>query len=212
VSERSTISIQGGIFDPASRGSKMPGDGTRVAFSHGDSDRPMTFGINGYYGRQNRGAGRTTDGWAGTADWTIPLGSRFDVSGEFYRGRAIGNLGAAQGRSVVFNGPESDPASSMIGLNSIGGWTQLTFKATRSVELHAAHGEDQAFGRDLLRFTPAGTSNSAISKNRTEMFNVIYRPRTDLLFSLEYRRFKTSRATATGETADHLNLGIGVLF
>lgn len=212
LSERNAISIQGGIFEPATRGSQQPGYGTRLALSHGDRDRPLVLGIGTYYGRQNRGAGRTTDGWAGTADWVIPMGNRFEVAGEFYRGRALGNLGAAQGRSVLFDGVESDPASSMIGLNSTGGWAQLTFKASRSVELHAAQGEDHPYRRDLLRFTPAAGPSSAISRNRTGMFNVIYRPRTDLLFSAEYRRFKTSRLGATRDTSDHFNLGVGVLF
>ena len=212
VSEGSTLSIQGGIFDPVPRGSQQPAYGTRLAFSHGADDRPLTLAIGGYYDRQDHGAGHTTDGWAATTDWSIPLGSRFDFSGEAYRGRALGHLGAAQGRSVIFSGPESDPASTMIGVNAIGGWAQLKFKASDSVDFHAAHGEDHPYRSDLLRFIPPGSSNSVISGNRTEMFNVIYRPRTDLLFSFEYRRFRTSRSDDTRLTADHFNLGVGVLF
>jgi hypothetical protein len=142
------------------------------------------------------------------ADWHVPLGSRVSLSGEFYRGRAIGGLGAAQGRSVLFSGPESDPSSSMIGLNSIGGWAQFAVKVSPTIELNAAHGEDRPFKGDLQHFS---TSGSMISKNRTEMFNVIYRPRTDLLFSLEYRRFRTWRFV-THENGSHLNLGVGVSF
>jgi hypothetical protein len=100
----------------------------------------------------------------------------------------------------------------MIGLNAIGGWAQLKFKASDSVDFHAAHGEDHPYRSDLLHFTPPGSPNSVISGNRTEMFNVIYRPRTDLLFSFEYRRFRTSRSDDTSLTADHFNLGVGVLF
>jgi hypothetical protein len=212
VSERGTFSFQGGIVDPAPRSSKQPGYATRVAWSSGDTDRPLTLGIGGFYSRQNYGAGRTEDGWAGTADWLVPLGSRFGFSGEFFRGRAFGNLGAALGRSVAFSGPESDPSSSIVGLNSVGGWAQLTFKASSSVELHAAYGEEQPYRRDLLYFTPAGSSSTAIYRNRNGMFNIIYRPRTDLLFSMEYRRLKTWRVSPGAENAGHLNLGIGVLF
>lgn len=212
VSETGTFSLQAGIFDPIPRSSEQPGYATRLAWSYGDSDRPLTLGVSGYYLRQNRGAERTVDGWNGAADWLIPLGSRVEVSGEFYRGRAIGGLGAAQGRSVVSDGPESDPASSIAGLNTVGGWAQLTFKASNTVEFHAAHGQDQPFSRDLRRFVPAGTYNASISRNRGEMFNVIYRPRTDLVFSLEYRRLKTWRVSTDGEKAHHLNLGVGVLF
>jgi hypothetical protein len=209
VSEGSALAFQGGILDPIPRGSAQPRYATRVAWSHGsDPDRPLTLGIGGYYSRDSHGAGRIVDGWAGTADWLVPLGDRLELSGEFYRGRAIGSLGAAQGRSIVTSGPESDPTSSIISLNSIGGWAQLTFKASQAVEFHAAHGEDHPSQKDLFRFTP----NSTVSRNRSEMFNVIYRPRTDLLFSLEYRRIKTWRLPADRNTADHVNLGIGVLF
>jgi hypothetical protein len=211
VSEQGTISFQGGFFDPIPRGPSQPAYGTRVAWSHGDTDRPLTLGAGGYYGHEDRGAGRTEDGWAATADWLVPLGSRFTLSGEFYRGEAIGSLGAAQGRSVVFSGPELDPASEMIGLNTIGGWAQLAFKATPSVEFHAAYGEDRPFREDLLHFSTPGAAASLISRNRTQMYNVIYRPRTNLLFSLEYRRFRTWRID-TSTRANHLNLGVGVLF
>jgi hypothetical protein len=211
VSELNTISVQGGFLDPSPRDAD-PDYAARLAWSHGEGDRPLTLGVGGYYSRQNHGSGRTEDGWAATADWAVPLGNRFELSGEFYRGRAFGSLGAAQGRSVLFSGPESDPASSLVGLNSIGGWAQLTFKATSAVELNGAYGEDQPYSRDLQTFVPPNVYNGGISRNRSGMFNIIYRPRTDLVFSLEYRRLKTWRVSTDGDRAGHLNLGVGVLF
>ena len=44
------------------------------------------------------------------------------------------------------------------------------------------------------------------------MFNVIYRPRTDLVLSMEYRRLNTLRTNAGKEIVNHFNLGVGVLF
>jgi hypothetical protein len=50
------------------------------------------------------------------------------------------------------------------------------------------------------------------TKNRVGFANVIYRPRSDLLFSAEYRQIETN-AYATGLSgAGHLNLAMGVLF
>jgi hypothetical protein len=208
VSEKSTFSIQGGFLDPVPRGPAQPGYAARFAWTRdNDDERPLTLGLGAYYGREDRGAGRTEDGWAGTVDWLVPLGSRFTWSGEFFRGRAIGNFGAAQGRSVVFSGPEADPSSSMSGINTVGGWTQLSFKATSTVEFNGAYGEDRPFERDLFEYS----STPMISRNGTQMYNVIYRPRTNLVFSLEYRRFKTWRID-TYEDASHMNLGVGVLF
>ena len=223
-----SLILQGGFLDPlsgesppselyrvpqAGERSRQPGYASRIAWTHGPVDLPLTIGLGGYYSRQNYGAGRTMDAWAGTADWNVPLSKRFGLTGEFYRGRALGGLGGATGRSVLFNGSVTDPNSSLTGLNTIGGWTQLKFKATEAVEINAAYGEDNPFASDLRRFPLSyGYSYTHISRNQSELFNVIFRPRTDLLFSLEYRHINTRETNGDKYTAGHLNLGVGVLF
>jgi hypothetical protein len=44
------------------------------------------------------------------------------------------------------------------------------------------------------------------------MFNTIYRPRSDLLFSLEYRHLRTVEISAGPQHAGQINLVMGVLF
>ena len=82
--------------------SRIPAVGSRLAWTHGAGDHALTLGIGGYYSRQNYGAGRTTDAWAGTADWNAPLGNHFALSGEFYRGRASGRPGGRAGPQRPF--------------------------------------------------------------------------------------------------------------
>jgi hypothetical protein len=41
---------------------------------------------------------------------------------------------------------------------------------------------------------------------------MIYRPRSDLLFSAEYRHLTTYTITEGGNNAGHLNLMMGILF
>jgi hypothetical protein len=230
VSEADRLLWQGGVLDPLSgetpyyqfyrtpgggEASRKPAVGSRVAWTHGAGDHALTLGVGGYYSRQNYGVGRTTDAWAGTADWNAPWGKHFALSGEFYRGRALGGLGAAQGRSVLFDGPESNPNSDLIGLNTVGGWTQLKFKATEAIEFNAAYGQDSPFARDQdlgYGYSPAGYLYNPIAKNQSAMFNVIYRPRSDLLFALEYRYLDTLQTTHSANTAGTLNLSMGLLF
>ena len=228
ISEADHFLLQGGLLDPLSgeapsseyyrapdggEQSRAPAVGSRVAWTHGAGDHALTLGVGGYYSRQNYGAGRTMDAWAGTADWSAPLGNHFALSGEFYRGRALGGLGAAQGRSVLFNGPESNPDSPLIGLETMGGWTQLKFKATETIEFNAAFGEDNPFARDLHYFYyPTSSGYTSVAKNQNALFNVIYRPRSDLLFALEYRYLDTPQTTNVTNTAGTLNLSMGVLF
>jgi len=228
LSETDGLFLQGGILDPLSgepptsqfyrspsggEQSRIPAAGSRLAWTHGVGDHALTLGIGGYYSRQNYGAGRTTDAWAGTADWNAPLGNHFALSGEFYRGRALGGLGAAQGTSVLFDGPESNTSSDLIGLNTIGGWTQLKFKATQAIEFNAAVGQDNPFARDLrYSYEPTTYGYTSIAKNQNVMFNMIFRPRSDLLFAIEYRYLDTLQISNSKNTAGTLNLSMGVLF
>ena len=228
LSEADQLSLQAGILDPlsgeppsseyhrapqAGEASRQPAYATRLGWIHGDASHAITLGAGGYYSRQNYGAGRTVDSWAGTADWNLPLGNRFELSGEFYRGRALGGLGAAQGRSVLFSGPVTSITSSIDGLNTIGGWSQLKFKANRFVEFNAAYGEDNPFSDDFRDYAaPSSYGYTFVSRNQSEMFNVIYRPRSDLIFALEYRRLKTLQISSENDRVNHVNLSVGFLF
>lgn len=232
VTNNSNFVLQGGILDnltgeppngdmyqfyrlpQAGESSRQPGYATRLAWTHPAFGESFTVGVGGYYSRQNWGFSHNVDGWAGTADWTMPLGRLFAVSGEFYRGRAIGGLGGSLGRSVIWNKPLDDPTTSVIPLNSIGGWTQLKFKPAAKVELNGAFGQDSTFASDLNAFMNGGASyfNPNLARNRSIFGNVIYRPRSDLLFALEYRRLRTSDIYGGVENANHVNLSMGILF
>ena len=89
---------------------------------------PSRLALGGYYSREYWGFNRNVNGYAATADWNLPLSRQFTLSGFFYRGQAIGGLGAALSRSVVFNGPLTDPTTAVLPLNSVGGWAQLKYQ------------------------------------------------------------------------------------
>jgi hypothetical protein len=228
LSEASTLTLQGGILDPltgeppynssyrsaqAGERAGQPAYAARVAWTHGGSNRPFTVGAGGYYARQNWGFGRIVDAWAGTADWRLPLGSWFTLTGEFYRGRAIGGLGAADGRSVLFSGDPTLPQTLVRGLQSTGGWTQLKFTPLERVEFNAAFGEDFPSSADLTRF-PQSTSyfDAGTGRNESTFFNAIYHLRSNLLLSTEYRRIWTAEITPSLYTVNHLSVSAAVLF
>ena len=171
--------------------------------------------MGGYYSRQDWNFHRNVAAWAGTSDWIIPVGNRWELSGEFYRGRGLGGLGGGIGRSAVLNGPVTDPATQVRGLQTIGGWAQLKFRQTEKLEWNGAFGQDNAFASDLRVFPflpPQNYFDPSIARNRSAFVNFIYRPRSDLLFSLEYRRLRTSVLQGDSETAGQINLSMGVLF
>jgi hypothetical protein len=226
--ENSRFTVQAGILDPltgerpgyqfervpqAGEASRQPGYAARLAWSSRDEDRPASFGVGGYYSRQNWALGRTVDGWAATADWSLPLGRMFSVTGEFYRGRAIGGLGGALGGTVLYTGPASNAASGVRGLDGVGGWAQLKLRATPKLEFNLAAGQDNPYGGELRGAALRGyVFEYDAARNRSAFTNFIYRPRSDLVFSAEYRRIESFNLTYTSRTADHINLMMGVLF
>lgn len=228
LSDVSSLTFAGGILDgitgeppsseylrhaQAGEKSGQPAYAARAAWTHDLFGRPLTIGSGAYYNRQNWGFNRTVDGWAATSDVDMPLGKRFSVSGEFYRGRAIGGLGGGTGRSVLLSGESSDPATQVLGLDSMGGWAQLKFSATNKLELNGAFGQDNPFANDLRGFSsPQSYTNSAIARNREAFVNFIARPRSDLVLSIEYRRIRTFDTARGSDIANHINLSAGVLF
>jgi hypothetical protein len=229
LTEGSSFLLQGGLLDPltgeppaaeylripnAGEASRQPAYAARSAWSHRLFHHELVLGVGGYYGRQNWAFGRNVDAWAGTTDWTVPLGDQWEFSGEFYRGRAVGGLGAAIGRSVVFSGPITDPSTQVRGLNATGGWAQIKFRQTEKLEWNGAFGQDSSFAGDLRRF-PLSTQSyfdPSLARNRSGFLNFIYRPRSDLLLSVEYRRLRTISVTGDSESAGHINVSMGVLF
>jgi hypothetical protein len=230
VSEKSTVTLQGGILDnltgeppyyaytwyrapQAGERSRQPAYAGRVAYSHPVLGHTFTLGAAGYYSREEYGYGRNVNGYAAMLDWTLPLDRWFTLSGSFYRGQAIGGLGGGIGRSVLYNGPLLDPATSVIPLNTVGGWAQLKYRPTAKLEFNAAFGQDNPFAADVRFFADAVSyGDPTLTRNQGMFANAIYRPRSDLLFSLEYRRLKTFSIYDYNSTAGQVNLAMGVLF
>jgi hypothetical protein len=227
LSDDSSLLLQAGILDsltgdypdPEDRvpsegeQSGQPAYAARVAWSHHAFGRDVTVGVGGYYGRQNWGFGRGVDGWAGTADVTVPLGKYFDFTGEFYRGRAVGGFGGGVGQSVLLSGPQTDAATVIRGLDSMGGWAQLKYKPRANLELNFALGQDNPFAGELRNF-PATEAlyGQLISRNLTPFVNFIYHARSNVLFSAEYRRLQTYNLDSNLETANQIGLSVGYIF
>lgn len=230
VTEKSTVTLQGGILDAltgeppaiiytwyrhpqAGERARQPAYAARVGYSHPLFGRTITLGAAGYYSRENWGYGRDVNGWAGLLDWNLPLSEKFLLTGSFYRGQAIGGLGGGIGRSVIFSGPPTNAYSDLIPINAVGGWAQLKYSANSKLEFNAAFGQDNSFAADIRAFDqPQSYGDPTLTRNQGFFGNVIYRPRSDLLFSLEYRRLKTFTIYDDNATAGQVNLGMGILF
>ena len=232
LGEKSSLIFQGGILDPVSgeapgeapgttyyrqagpgEASRQPAYGTRIAWTRNVFGQPLRVGVGGYYTRQDYGFNRNVDGWAGMTDFDLPLNRQFSLSGKFYRGRALGGLYGGIGRSVLFSGDPTLASTEVQALDSIGGWAQLKYRPANKWEFNAAFGMDNPYASDLKYFAyPQSYGDATLARNQGRFVNVIYRPRSDLLFSAEYRHMTTYSLIDGGNNLGHLNLMMGVLF
>ncbi len=228
LSDNSSLLLQGGILDswsgdmPVSQYSRYPTWGessgqpayaARVAWTQVIRGQSMTVGVGGYYGRQLWGYGRSVDSWAGTMDLALPLGKFVEFDGQFYRGRAAGGLGGGIGQSVLWQGSLLDPGTQVDGLNSMGGWAQLKYKATTKLQFNGAFGQDNPFAGDLREYGGSQLSYPhPLSKNQTALANFLYQPRSDIVLSVEYRRLKTFTLDSYANAANIVSLSVGYIF
>ncbi|HEY6304042.1 MAG TPA: hypothetical protein VIX14_13360 [Terriglobales bacterium] len=236
LGEESSLILQAGILDPVSgeapgtvtgvetstsyyrqagpgEASRQPAYGTRIAWTRNVFGQPLRVGAGGYYTRQDYGFNRNVDGWAGMADIELPLSHQLSLSGKFYRGRAVGGLYGAFGQSVLFSGDPTLASTEVQALNSIGGWAQLKYRPANKWEFNAAFGMDNPYASDLRYFRyPVSYGDATLARNQAAFVNMIYRPRSDLLFSAEYRHLTTYSVTDGGNNAGQVNLMMGVLF
>ena len=228
LSDQQTLTMQAGVLDnldweppynsfyrtvQAGELSGQPAYAFRTAWSHPVQEHPMTFGVAGYYGRQNWTWGRYVDAWAGMADWQVPFAPRLTWSGEFYRGKGIGGLGGAVGTSILYGGDPRNPFSPIRGLNDAGGWTQLKFQLTPKLELNGVVAEDNAFAGDVRGFaTDLNNFGPILGRNRGAMGNVVFRPKSDLILAAEFRRLRTFPVYSNSSFTNQVNLSVGILF
>jgi hypothetical protein len=228
LSDQQTVTLQAGVLDnldweyppssfyrsaQAGEMSGQPAYAFRTSWSRPVREHPLSFGVAGYYGRQDWTWGRNVDAWAGMADWQIPILPRLALSGEFYRGRGIGGLGGAIGTSIVYGGDPTAPFSPIRALDTAGGWSQLKFQLTPKLELNGVFAEDDAFAGDVRGFAiDANNFGEILGRNQGALGNVVFRPRSDLVLSAEFRRLHTFSVYDSDSITNQINLSVGILF
>jgi uncharacterized coiled-coil protein SlyX len=236
ANEHQHLQIEAGLWDDPATGvnstdsfrvpspserSGQPSYEGRVSYGSTEG-QGFEFGVGGYYGRQvypTTTANGTSynfnnNSWAVTTDWRVPFVHRFELSGEGYRGQSLGGLGGGVYKDVI-SGTNPNTGTSVIrGLNDIGGWTQLKSRFGNSLEANAAIGQDNGFAGDFhsIILPPNLSQMQLRARNRMLAANLIYRPKTYLIFSPEYRRIWTWPIYGVRNTADIFTLSVGYEF
>jgi hypothetical protein len=228
LANQQTISVQAGLIDnldweynyssfyrspQAGELSGQPAYALRTSWSRPVGTHLLGFGAAGYFGRQDWSWDRYVDAWAGMADWQIPMPGRLSLSGEFYRGRGIGGLGAGIGRSIVYGGDPDVASSPIRGLDAAGGWSQLQFQLTSKLEFNGVVAQDDAFAGDVRGFAvDADNFSPILGRNRGVLGNITFRPRSDLILAGEFRHLRSFPIYSSSSRTNQVNLSVGILF
>ena len=209
------------LFRAATPGelAEQPSYETRISYASPD-EHGLQLGVGGYYSRQAypgyQGYPGTEklDAWAFTTDFRIPISRWFELSGEGYRGRSLGGLGGGVYKDIVAGTSPTSGASVLNRLNAIGGWTQFKTRFGESLETNLSIGQDNGFASDFHAVVqPAGASATQLrARNKMFIANLIYRPKTYIIVSPEFRRIWSYPISGSASTLDIYTLSIGYQF
>ncbi|HEX4005800.1 MAG TPA: hypothetical protein VHX60_06475 [Acidobacteriaceae bacterium] len=196
--------------DPAER-SRQPGYEAHLGNVMASGERSFEWGAGAYYSRQAYSYDRHLDAWAATADWKFAPAPRLEISGAFYRGRGIGGLGGGAFKDYT----SYDNYTRLRGLDDEGGWGQVKWRFSPVVQANLAAGEDNAFAAGLRGSdysTEQQDAYQSLARNLTAYANLVYSPRTYLVFSGEYRQIRSWPIAGSANDNHIFGLAAGYLF
>jgi hypothetical protein len=229
-SKIATWKIEAGLFDPtgyagyapqnrfptAGESSRQPAYSVRLSGTRGESEKALSVGVAGLYTPLRFYEGQRVHGAGVMADWRIPVTRYFQATGEFFTGKGLEGFGGTPYTQV--SGSDSQhyayvTAPLLAGIGEIGGWSQAKFKVNAKNEFNVAAGyggfESSAMRRAL---SSDYYFASLLSRNESILVNYVVRPRSDLLFSAEYRRLRTTAVSGNAADADLVGVAAGFLF
>lgn len=223
------FAFEGGIIYPQSPGytaiqldspveaSRRPGYEGRISYRANndpyEAAQSLSFGVGAYSGSQFYSSNTQIHSWAVTGDWRVPI-KRVEISGEVYRGRALGGLGGGAYKDKLTGQDAATGLTLTRGVDAIGGWSQLKVRLTPTLEANAMFGLDNAFSSnfDGLILSPSQNPLQLYARNSTVAGNLIFRPKTYLIFSPEYRHIQSWRYTGPSNIANVYTFTAGYQF
>ena len=228
----SPFKVEAGLLDPSANinyttnnnlraaspteSSRIPTVATRFSYNRKSEERPVSFGVSGVYSPQEFFGPYHQTGWAAVADWKFPLLPRTEMSGQFFTGRGIDGFGGVPENPYPVQNQflyTAFTARLLANVGVIGGWSQLKYKWNAQHEFNVAAGTGGRNSGALRQALIANFQPQLVPARNQMMFaNYIFRPRSDLLFSAEYRRLRTYEVTGSPDSAGQFGLAIGFLF
>jgi hypothetical protein len=229
--EPAQLKIEAGLLDPISvsavannylrlptpgESSRQPAYALRLSAGNKNEDRPLEIGVGGFYSPQEFLYGYKIHSWTSTLDWQIGLIRKLELSGEFFTGKGMEGFG---GVSLGVIPPANYynytyvTLPALDTLTGIGGWGQLKYRVNTRNEMNFAGGYGGLNSTGLRAMSLTDPNFATIpARNQTFLANYILRPRSDLLFSVEYRHLRTFNTNGAPDEADVVGLAAGFQF
>jgi hypothetical protein len=228
-SDQHRLGLEAGLIDPESIGStstqlvspveasRRPGYEGRVSYrADGNSTgtpRPFVLGVGAYSGSLYYNSTTSIHSWAVTADWQVPLFKWFDITGEAYRGRALGDFGGGSYKNILTGTDAVTGLSRSSGVDVVGGWVQMKVHFSRTIEANAAWGLDDALSSSFNGLIFSSTNPLELNARNSAVFgNFVFRPKTYLILSPEYRRIQSWLYSGSASTANIFTITAGYQF
>jgi hypothetical protein len=133
-----------------------------------------------------------------TVDWLIQPFSKIQFTGMFFTGENAAGVGGLHQGFTIFN----DLRAVSIGAN--GGWSQLSYLATKRLTFNFFGGEENDRASDLL--------SGDIHRNLMYGTNAIYRLGTNVLVGAEVSQVQTNYFLLPSRLNNHYDLSLAYLF
>jgi hypothetical protein len=104
-------------------------------------------------------------------------------------------------------------APALAGTRMLGGWSQVKVKLNARNEFNFAAGSGARSARGTSQIASLDPTLQFLSRRNDMWFsNYILRPRSDLVFSTEYRRLRTYAVSGSPTIASQVGLAVGFIF
>jgi uncharacterized protein (UPF0335 family) len=196
---RESLALQTTSYVPTVA-SGRPGLEGRFEFAHGAEGGRRIEIAPGFHVSSTHVADTSVPSSLFSVDWFMNPVSRLELTGEYWTGQNVMNLGTGAIRQgfVVLGDGFAAP------VHSTGGWAQLTWLATRRLSFNFFSGQQDDRNRDLF----AGR----IGKNQKYGANFFYRLAPNVLASLEASQLRTTYISVGDRLYNHYDLAFAYQF
>lgn len=196
--------------------SRQPVYAVRFSASGTQVDLPPAVGVSAIYFPQRFPGGAQVSGWGTVLDWRFPVVAHTQLSGEFFGGKGLDAFGGVPVPLIqpqAYNEYIEMGAPALADATMLGGWSQLKITINSRNEFNVAVGAGDRNSRTVAQQAALFPSLQYLSpRNEMVMANYIFRPRSDLLFSPEYRRLRTYPVAGAPAVASQVGIAAGFLF